>query len=165
MRKIICLIILSLFLSGGFVFAQDHGGLDTAAGVSGLKDTAITKTGSVPGAIGLILGQAMLYLGIIFFLLIVYAGFLWLTAGGAEAKVEKAKGILIAAVSGLVVVLSAYAIVNFVFGKVLASAGCAREGGICMAVSDCNPNENIIKDNLCPGDQGFKCCIPKQKTP
>lgn len=49
-------------------------------------------------------------LGVVFLLLIVYAGFLWMTAMGQSKKVDKAKDILIQSTIGLVVILSAYAI-------------------------------------------------------
>lgn len=45
---------------------------------------------------------------------IIYGGFIWLTAGGNEDNVEKAKRIISAAVIGLIVVLLAWAIVIFV---------------------------------------------------
>jgi len=46
--------------------------------------------------------------------LIIYAGFVWLTAAGNEENVEKAKRIISAAVVGLIIVLLAWAIVIFV---------------------------------------------------
>ncbi len=53
-------------------------------------------------------------LGTIALVIIIYAGFLWMTAGGSEDKSEKARGILFAAVIGLAIILSAYAITRFV---------------------------------------------------
>jgi len=46
--------------------------------------------------------------------LIIYGGFVWLTAAGNESNVDKAKSIISAAVIGLVIVLLAWAIVIFV---------------------------------------------------
>ena len=46
--------------------------------------------------------------------LIIYGGFVWLTAAGNEENVEKAKKIISAAVMGLIVILLAWAIVIFV---------------------------------------------------
>ncbi len=46
--------------------------------------------------------------------LIIYAGFVWLTAAGNEDNVDKAKKIISAAVIGLIVILLAWAIVIFV---------------------------------------------------
>lgn len=54
-------------------------------------------------------------LGIILVILIMYAGFLWMTAGGNEEQISKSKAMLKNAVIGLVIILSAYAIVWFIF--------------------------------------------------
>ena len=53
-------------------------------------------------------------LGLIAVVFIIYAGFIWMTAGGNEDKVDKAKQIISSASIGLVIVLLAWAIVNFV---------------------------------------------------
>ena len=45
---------------------------------------------------------------------IIWGGFMWLTAGGNEERVEKAKQTITAAVIGLIVILLAWAIVIFV---------------------------------------------------
>ncbi|MFA6322204.1 MAG: pilin [Candidatus Buchananbacteria bacterium] len=58
-------------------------------------------------------------LGLIFFILIIYAGFLWMTAMGNQEKIDKAQSIIKAAVIGLVLVLSAYLITYFVIDNAL----------------------------------------------
>lgn len=64
--------------------------------------------------ISTVIQVALSLLGVIFLILIIYAGINWMTAGGEEEKVTKAKGTLTNAVIGLVVVLAAYAISYFV---------------------------------------------------
>ncbi|MEK7084111.1 MAG: hypothetical protein AAB932_02680, partial [Patescibacteria group bacterium] len=49
-------------------------------------------------------------LGIIVTVLIVYAGFRWMTAAGNEDAVKDARKIMFAAVIGLIIVLAAFAI-------------------------------------------------------
>ena len=63
----------------------------------------------------LIINWALGLLGLIFLVLVIYAGFLWMMAGGSEEQVTKAKGILRAALIGLVVVLVSYGTTYFVF--------------------------------------------------
>ena len=46
--------------------------------------------------------------------LVIYGGFVWLTAAGNEDNVEKAKRIISAAVIGLIIILLAWAVVIFV---------------------------------------------------
>jgi len=53
------------------------------------------------------------FLGIIFVLISIYAGYLWMTAGGNSEQVEDARKKLINAVIGLFIVLAAYAITYF----------------------------------------------------
>lgn len=57
------------------------------------------------------------FLGVIFLILIIYAGLLWMTAGGNEENVKKAQKILLNSVIGLIILLSAYAISQFVIGQ------------------------------------------------
>ncbi len=54
------------------------------------------------------------FLAVIFIVLIIYGGFMWMTAAGSENKVSKAKKIISDATIGLGVVVLAYAITWFV---------------------------------------------------
>jgi hypothetical protein len=53
-------------------------------------------------------------LGVIFLVLTIYGGFIWMNARGRETEVEKAQGIIRATVIGLAIVVAAYAISYFV---------------------------------------------------
>ncbi len=86
--------------------------LNTAATKSGTKDT-----GSIDSIVGTGIRTALTLVGLIFLVLMVYAGFLWMTARGDEAKIDKAKEIISAAIIGLIVVLGAYAITALVIGR------------------------------------------------
>ncbi len=65
---------------------------------------------SLFGGIGSLINIILSFLGVIFFGLVFYGGWLWMTAQGDESKVEKAKKIVIGGIVGLIIVLSAYAI-------------------------------------------------------
>lgn len=112
-KLLIILSFLLLVLSPLSVSAQwgkAKGNLDSVAGKTGLESKLETSVSTViKGALSL--------LGTIFLILMVYAGILWMTAQGNDEKVTKAKDIIKAAIIGLVVVLSAYAITSFVTGK------------------------------------------------
>ncbi|HKK54121.1 MAG TPA: hypothetical protein VJ926_01215 [Patescibacteria group bacterium] len=55
------------------------------------------------------------FLGVIFTILIIYAGFKWMIAQGNPESVTKAKSLLKNAVIGLLIVLAAYAFSYFIF--------------------------------------------------
>ena len=86
-----------------------------------LKATAeaagFSEPRSMPEIIGALIGTFLSLLGIIFLVLILYGGFIWMISGGNEFKVAKAKKILTNAVIGLIIVLSAYSITYFVFNS------------------------------------------------
>ncbi|MCX6793324.1 MAG: hypothetical protein NTY12_04870 [Candidatus Falkowbacteria bacterium] len=103
-------LFLAVLVVPNFVSAVDLGGLDTTATKAGVKNNLDS-----PDAIaGQIIGQIISLVGIIFFCLALYAGALWMSAAGDEKKIELAKQIILAAVIGLIIVASAYAITNFV---------------------------------------------------
>ena len=62
-------------------------------------------------------------LGIIFLVLIIYAGYNWMTAQGDEEKVTKAKDTLQRAVIGLIIIIAAYSITYFVFSSLPGGGG------------------------------------------
>ena len=81
----------------------------------GLSDTDPRDV--VANVIKVVLG----FLGTIAVVLIIVAGFQWMTAAGSEDKIAKAKKIMTAAVIGLVIVLMAYALSTFVINAIISA--------------------------------------------
>ena len=54
-------------------------------------------------------------LGVIFVVLIILAGYKWMNAGGEEERVREAKDTIQRAIIGLIIIIAAYAITEFVF--------------------------------------------------
>lgn len=88
--------------------AQIDTELDTFQATTGLGDNDLRAT--IGDIVQVILG----FLGILAVLIVLWAGFLWMTATGNEDQVGKAKSILIAGIIGLLIILSAYAVTAFV---------------------------------------------------
>ena len=63
---------------------------------------------------GQIIGTVLSFVGVLFLILMIYAGILWMTAGGNDQIVTKAKGLLINSIIGIVIIFAAYAITAFV---------------------------------------------------
>ncbi len=66
-----------------------------------------------------LINYSLLVLGILFVALLVMSGYQWMTAGGNEDQVEKAQSRMKNAIIGLVIVLSSWAITEFVFYKMV----------------------------------------------
>ncbi len=135
-KKIFVVLAMMGLMIPSFALAADSYGLEGAA-----KDTKLINAdkpvtvNSVPELIGSIVGVALSFLGAIFFLLILYAGFLWMTAFGDSTKADKAKSILEHAAIGLLIVLGAYAISRFVFSN-LPGSQTPNQSGTNVVCSD-----------------------------
>lgn len=83
---------------------------------AGLNPTGLTDSNqaTIATRIGKIIDTLLQFVGIIILVIVIYAGFLWLTAGGNEEQVIKAKKWLANAVIGSLVIGLAYAITAFV---------------------------------------------------
>lgn len=85
--------------------------------------------------IGRIINIVLSVLGVIFLILLVYAGAIWMTAGGDDKKIDKAKKILINAVVGIMIILSAYALSTFVLNLLTDATGGDGTGSASGSVS------------------------------
>jgi hypothetical protein len=96
------------------------------SGKTGLIETARTAglntAASVPKYVGGIISAILAIIGVIFLILIVYGGMLWMLAEGDETKVGKARGFIFHSIIGLILVFSAYAITNFVVNILITQA-------------------------------------------
>jgi len=69
-------------------------------------------------------------LAVIFLVLMIYAGFNWMTARGNEEKVTKSLATIRMAIIGLIIVLGAYAITYFIFRYLPFSSGSVQPSPI-----------------------------------
>lgn len=72
---------------------------------------------------GSVLKVLLGFLGIIAVLLILYGGFKWMTAAGDEGNVDTAKKIISAGVIGLVIILAAFGVSQFVMSAIYNATG------------------------------------------
>jgi|GEM_PF-777969 len=150
-----------------FLFSLLFTATPTLAGYYGLEKTAgsagVTKgivgEGNVQSFIGSVVGTALSLISIIFFLFMLYGGFLWMTARGSSEQTKKAQDTIIAAVIGIVVVLGAYALTTFVFnslsGGASTSQGQKSLGGACTASYDCVSGLVCGPNNTCITQEDF----------
>lgn len=96
--------------------------LDQAAKSGKAVAEGVTTPPTTAQIIGRIIVIGLQIIGLVFFVLIVYGGIVWLTAGGNKERADKATSTLRQATLGLLVIIFAYLLVNFV---VLRLAGIA----------------------------------------
>jgi quinol-cytochrome oxidoreductase complex cytochrome b subunit len=100
---------------------QDNllGRLTTVAGDGGYQtDQNIVST---PIIVGRVIAGFLSFVGIIFIVLIIIAGYNWMTANGSEDKVEKSRDTIKQALIGVVITISSWAIWQFIFQSLIAN--------------------------------------------
>ena len=115
---------LALLLSAHFpAQAVSYGTVleNVGENIDGLTNPTGEPVAELPKIIGLVVGTALEALGVIFLLLTIYAGFIWMTAQGNEETVTKAKTLLRNAIIGLIITLAAYSIASFVTDKIVGA--------------------------------------------
>jgi len=111
-KKTVVAVLLAFlaFFAAMPVWADSYGLDETVKGL----DVSIKNNQDLSSTAGKIIGVFLSMLGVIFICLVVYAGYLWMTAAGDNEKVKKAKDILQSAIIGVIIVSSAYVITYFV---------------------------------------------------
>ena len=132
MIKKILLAMLSVLTIGQLALVALPAGAQTTP-INGNPTTLLEQTGlgngtgaaqagaALPILIGRIIRTLLGLLGIIFLVLMVYAGFLWMTARGESDPVDKAKDIIRQAIIGLIIVFLAYALTGFIINAVVSA--------------------------------------------
>lgn len=139
MKKIAKIVLSSLILTMVFATVLSLSSVSVLAQAgAGSTDNTINgglqslKTGAtelpsndtdLKAAIGRVIQIFLGFLGIIAVILILFAGFLWMTAGGDSGKVDKAKGYIKNAVIGIVIILASYIITSYVLTQVGTTLG------------------------------------------
>jgi hypothetical protein len=104
---------------------------------------ALSNDRSVIEIISNIINIMLGLLGIIVLGLIIYAGFLWMTANGNDEQIATAKKIMTNAVIGLAIILSAYTITLFIFRSLADATGIPDptnpNPSPCTSGTDCPP--------------------------
>ncbi|MBR5389256.1 hypothetical protein IK146_01710 [Candidatus Saccharibacteria bacterium] len=88
-------------------------GMDAAMG-----DDVPTDLDGTSGVVTQIINGALYVIGVLAVVMVIIGGVQYTTSGGDQAAVTKAKNTILYGIIGLVIAILAYAIVNFVIGKV-----------------------------------------------
>lgn len=109
----------------GILFLAPHGvsAQEVGAGLQELQQTSGLGDSSFASIVGRIIRVVLSILGIITLGVVIFGGFLWMTAGGSEETVDKAKKTIANGVIGLTITLSAFAITQFVMSSLSNATG------------------------------------------
>lgn len=124
MKKTCFPIILACMLlfqfTGAAALAADNfnNGLETAGQEAGFDDpdaAHLSEGGkNVEESIGKVIQIILSLVGVLFLLLMIYGGFLWMNARGNEQEAARALETIRSAIIGLIITIGAYAITRFI---------------------------------------------------
>lgn len=121
------LALAATFLDGIKKSASDvaNGALDIDTGTVKQPEEVVL------GVVTVMLG----FLGVIFFILMIYGGSLWMEARGNEETTAKAKKIITDAVIGLLVIAAAYMVTYWVGAVIFEQTGLVNQGSITNSLN------------------------------
>lgn len=76
--------------------------------------TGLADKGDITQVITTIFKGVLAMTGFIFFILMIYGGYVWMSSQGNEEQVTKGRNTVIAAVIGIAIIVSGYAVTTFV---------------------------------------------------
>lgn len=138
-------LILAFFLTNATVAFAKKSLSDAESALGEVVAPTGISEGNINYYIAGVVEVLLLIIGLLFFILMVYAGVRWFTSRGEEEYVNKARKTLIGSVIGIIIVTSAYALSTFVTKSISGGA----------VESNTLPNEV----NRTPAGAGGVCCI------
>ena len=129
-KKYLFISIISIAFTVGALWFFAHGvfAQNIDPGLNVVAETGLSNQDPriiIARIIRIILG----FLGVVAVGLIIYAGFIWMTAKGEEEKINQAKKIMLGAVIGLVIVLGSFGLATFILNRLSSSTGGSSNGG------------------------------------
>lgn len=134
LSKIILLLIVGVFALGlvGVAPVQAQDLIDQTAFEAFAEEAGFSGTTDIRVIVARLIRTAISFAGLVLVVYIMYGGFLWMTAGGEAEKIKKARGTIINAIIGIVIVFSSWAITTFIISSLVGAVtggGAAGGGG------------------------------------
>jgi hypothetical protein len=122
LRKASYALAATALLAPSLVFAQAQGS-NPFTQAQNYTNQVGSKAGltsrELPDIIGQLINIVLGFMGILLLAYLLYAGFLWMTAGGDSKQVDKAKDMIRNAIIGLIIIVASFAISNFVLTQLV----------------------------------------------
>ena len=124
-KNIIFLVVLIAIICGAIYVTAPINAieLDPAKNLSAAGEPGLQGKSNLPALVGMFINVFLSIIGIVFVALLIYGGFVYMTAAGEKERVTKGTNIIRQSVIGLVIVVSSYAISTFVINSIAKGPG------------------------------------------
>lgn len=143
--------ILGSFFIFQFSFSAEK--IDILGGLSKSTPIEIQQNANFNDIISNVVGTALSFIAVIFFIIILYGGFMWMTASGNEDQAKKAKDIIIASAIGVIIIMSSYTLIKFIFNTIENKDTSTKE--LLNTCKEYNPNWDCMDIAKCAGRDGL----------
>ncbi|MFA6322208.1 MAG: hypothetical protein WCX71_01875 [Candidatus Buchananbacteria bacterium] len=127
-KKIISIIVFCLLffvvvatpvLAATSMFDQMAGSVTKITNYAFGGGKTVTVTGfTFRDSLIFIVNSLLTFVGLVFFLMIIYSGYLWMTAKGNDEQIEKAKELMKELIIGLIIIIMSRIITEFVLTNI-----------------------------------------------
>jgi hypothetical protein len=147
--------------------SHDYGLSDTAKAA---KLDIFGSADDLPSKIGIVIFAILSFIGVIFLVIVIYGGFLWMTAGGNTEQTKKASTMIRNGVIGIIIISLSYGLTLFIFDNILVDSGSSSTSSSTTTFT-CNTSGapvNCVVVGGCPAGQeqpsltcpsGEVCCF------
>ena len=146
-------VICYLFFAFNFCFAK-YTASDISSFVNKANQGVGAETTDYKTITANIVRAGLGVVGLVFFILIFYGGYLWLTSNGKEETIKKAQDTIVASIIGLMIIVGSYMLTNLVFSRLV---GGSKSDAPKVSGSESSDSEGEKKP------QG--CCLNETQAP
>jgi hypothetical protein len=116
MKKAFITLVMMMVIVFGLATTANakNYGLTTAASQA---NYSVNDSANVYSMTQLVISGILAMIGFVFFGFFLFSGIRWMTAQGNSEKIERAKSTMISTILGLVIILAAYGLTNYVFDQ------------------------------------------------
>lgn len=155
----------AIIMFGSLAAALPAAALASSTGLqaTGEAATYTAVNTDLASLVGGIVGGLLQIIGVVFLVLMVVAGFMWMTASGNEDRVATAKKLIVGAIIGFALVMGSYAITNLVLssltlaeptGELPIEQACP---GLSAEDMNCPEGSSFNQSTCqCVGSEGFR---------
>ena len=131
-----------------------------------VKDTSDPNRPAVVTLIGNVIATGLSFIAIIFFILMLYGGLLWMTARGHEDQITQALKTIEAAIIGIIIVVGSYALTTYVLNSAKVADTPAIPAGDTNAPASNSTGRCLDGDGQrnCDGRRSEAFCIQPNFT-
>ncbi len=129
-------VVFFIFLTAVILFSKISfaQGIAEDLNVDSIADQSGLTSSVTPGVfIANIIKIILAVIGVIFLIIVIVAGAIWMTSGGNQEKIAKAKKMIVAGVIGMAIIVFSYVIVTFIvkaiWGGISGPGGGSGNGG------------------------------------